>query len=77
MLRDLAALGINRISLGVQTLNDDVWEYIGRVHRLVDIENAMNIIQKVYCCNPIMTFDDNTTNPMCRLISYKAYLVFL
>jgi coproporphyrinogen III oxidase-like Fe-S oxidoreductase len=63
MLRDLAALGINRISLGVQTLNDDVLEYIGRVHRLVDIENAMNIIHTVYCCNPNMTFDDNTTNP--------------
>jgi putative oxygen-independent coproporphyrinogen III oxidase len=61
-LRDLAALGINRISLGVQSLKDSVLEYIGRVHRLVDIENAMDCIQKVYGCYNVTSTHDKATN---------------
>mmetsp|Transcript_32715 Transcript_32715/g.49304 ORF Transcript_32715/g.49304 Transcript_32715/m.49304 type:complete len:545 (+) Transcript_32715:177-1811(+) len=41
-------LGINRISLGVQALNDTVLEQIGRVHRVKDVYQAVDILKSVF-----------------------------
>jgi coproporphyrinogen III oxidase-like Fe-S oxidoreductase len=47
-LRKLAGMGINRISLGVQALDDAVLEQIGRVHRVQDIYDAIRLLQRVF-----------------------------
>ena len=47
-LRKLAGMGINRISLGVQALDDAVLEQIGRVHRVQDIYDAIQLLQRVF-----------------------------
>ncbi len=36
------ALGVNRISLGVQAFNDDLLEQCGRFHRRVDVDRAID-----------------------------------
>ncbi|MEM9264720.1 MAG: radical SAM family heme chaperone HemW [Cyanobacteria bacterium P01_F01_bin.13] len=41
------ALGVNRISLGVQAFDDDLLEQCGRFHRLVDVYRAIEILQSV------------------------------
>jgi putative oxygen-independent coproporphyrinogen III oxidase len=47
-LRALKELGINRISLGVQSFDDTLLEAMGRVHRLSDIYQALESILSVY-----------------------------
>lgn len=42
----LKELGINRISLGVQSFDDNILKNIGRNHTKKDILNAINIIKK-------------------------------
>lgn len=44
----LKDLGINRISLGVQSFDDYILESIGRVHRRKDIEEALVILETVF-----------------------------
>ncbi len=39
--------GINRISVGAQSLSDSVLESIGRCHTLAQLENAVNSIKRV------------------------------
>lgn len=43
----LRQAGVNRISLGVQQLNDDVLRMNGRIHRVIDVERAYEAIQSV------------------------------
>ena len=45
---ELRQIGFNRISLGVQSFDDRILENIGRVHRLQDIKDAVNIIKMVF-----------------------------
>ncbi|KAI2503247.1 elongator protein 3 [Fragilaria crotonensis] len=47
-LRHLADIGVNRISLGVQALDDAVLEQIGRVHRVQDIHESIRMIRRVF-----------------------------
>ena len=47
-LRSLKNLGINRISLGVQSFDDSILEAMGRVHRRSDIMKAIEIIHQVF-----------------------------
>ncbi|MBI3467035.1 MAG: coproporphyrinogen III oxidase family protein, partial [Planctomycetes bacterium] len=46
-LRALRHAGVNRVSLGVQQLNDDVLRLNGRIHRVVDVQRAYDAIQSV------------------------------
>jgi oxygen-independent coproporphyrinogen-3 oxidase len=46
-MRALRELGVNRVSLGVQQLNDEVLRLNGRVHRVADVERAYAAIQSV------------------------------
>jgi len=43
--KKLCGLGINRISLGIQTFNNDILKAIGREHKALDAENAVKIIK--------------------------------
>jgi len=47
-LLSLKQIGINRISLGVQSFDDSILEGIGRVHRNNDIVEALTHIQDVF-----------------------------
>jgi oxygen-independent coproporphyrinogen-3 oxidase len=47
-LETLKDLGVNRISLGVQSFNDTILESIGRVHRECDVMDALSTISNVY-----------------------------
>lgn len=43
---DLARAGVNRVSLGVQSLRDDVLKFLGRLHGAQEALNALQIAQK-------------------------------
>lgn len=45
---ELKQMGFNRISLGVQSFDNRILEVIGRVHRLQDIKDAVDIIKRVF-----------------------------
>jgi len=47
-LQAIKDLGINRISLGVQSFDDTILESLGRVHRMVDIYHAIQLLHQVY-----------------------------
>ena len=43
MVRDLFALGVNRISLGIQSFDDDLLKLLGRIH---DSEQAIRAVDR-------------------------------
>ncbi|SHN85953.1 radical SAM family heme chaperone HemW [Desulfitobacterium chlororespirans] len=45
-LQILRQQGINRISLGVQSLNDDLLRQIGRIHRTEEVRDGMRLIRE-------------------------------
>lgn len=45
-IKELKKIGINRISLGVQTFNDNECKLLGRIHTANTAEKAINIIKK-------------------------------
>lgn len=45
LLRGLRSAGVNRVSLGVQVLDDDVLTMLGRRHRVADVEASVRAIQ--------------------------------
>ncbi len=45
---DLKKIGINRISIGVQSLNDINLEFLGRLHNSVDAKIAINHATKIF-----------------------------
>ena len=47
-LQALKDLGMNRISLGVQSFDDTILEQLGRVHRKKDIDAAVQMIHQVF-----------------------------
>lgn len=46
--QDFKTLGINRLSIGIQSLNDDYLKFFGRIHNAEDGLKAINIAQKVF-----------------------------
>ena len=46
-LRALKGVGVNRVSLGVQSFDDIVLETMGRVHRLSDVLSAVEVVKRV------------------------------
>lgn len=46
-LEDYKSVGVNRISMGLQTTNDSILKEIGRVHTLDDFEKAYELIKEV------------------------------
>jgi len=47
-LRAVKELGFNRISLGVQSFDDDILESLGRCHRAADVYSAVSMLKEVY-----------------------------
>ncbi len=47
-LQSLKHLGFNRLSLGVQSFDDNILERIGRFHRFNDIQCSIDMIKEVY-----------------------------
>ena len=45
-LQEYHAIGINRLSLGIQTFDDQLLKYCGRTHSLQDIFNAIDLIRQ-------------------------------
>lgn len=46
--QDFKTLGINRLSIGIQSLNDDYLKFFGRIHNAEEGLKAINIAQKVF-----------------------------
>ncbi|MCH5278085.1 MAG: radical SAM family heme chaperone HemW [Desulfovibrionaceae bacterium] len=49
--RGYARAGINRVSLGVQALNDDLLAFLGRPHTVKDVMQAYNALRAANCHN--------------------------
>jgi len=47
-LQSLQRMGFNRVSLGVQSFDDNILESIGRCHRQNDIWESISLLQQVY-----------------------------
>ncbi|KAK1740069.1 oxygen-independent coproporphyrinogen III oxidase [Skeletonema marinoi] len=47
-LQSIKGFGFNRISLGVQSFDDNLLSTMGRVHRSADIYNSVNMITEVF-----------------------------
>lgn len=47
-LRDLKSAGINRMSLGIQSLNDNTLKFLGRIHSSTDAIQSLNDIRKFF-----------------------------
>lgn len=45
-LEVLCAAGVNRISLGVQSFNDDRLKWLGRIHRAQDVYDSVALVRK-------------------------------
>ena len=46
--QDFAAAGVNRLSLGVQSLRDDALKFLGRDHDAADARKAINLSQAIF-----------------------------
>lgn len=47
-LRAIKELGFNRVSLGVQSFDDDILAYLGRSHTVRDVYEALDMLQQVF-----------------------------
>lgn len=47
-LKDLKSAGINRMSLGIQSLNDNTLKFLGRIHSSTDALQSLNDIRKIF-----------------------------
>ncbi len=52
--RGYRAAGVNRVSLGVQALNDDDLKFLGRLHNVEDALQAVEIARQIF---PRLSFD--------------------
>jgi oxygen-independent coproporphyrinogen-3 oxidase len=46
-LKSLKEIGINRLSVGVQSLNDKILRFLGRTHSADDVRHVLNYIKEV------------------------------
>lgn len=47
-LTQIKNMGVNRISLGVQSFDNDILSYIGRIHTIQDVDTSIQILHSVY-----------------------------
>lgn len=45
-LDELASLGVNRLSIGMQSANDKELAFLGRIHHFEDVKNTFNLARK-------------------------------
>lgn len=46
--QELKKIGINRLSLGIQALNDDDLKFLGRQHNAIEAQNSIKMAQKYF-----------------------------
>jgi len=69
-LKSVKEMGINRISLGVQSFNDTILNALGRVHTVKDVYKSISMIAEVYGYNEMSKrHDDAEVNYSIDLIS--------
>jgi oxygen-independent coproporphyrinogen-3 oxidase len=68
---DLAAAGVNRVSLGLQALDDDTLHFLGRAHDVTEGLAALGTAQAVF---DRVSFDLITARPGQGLASWEAEL---
>jgi putative oxygen-independent coproporphyrinogen III oxidase len=68
---DLAAAGVNRVSLGLQALDDDALRFLGRAHDAAEGLAALAVAQRAF---PRVSFDLITARPGQPLASWEAEL---
>lgn len=61
LVKDLWALGVNRLSIGVQSFDDELLQELGRIHTADEAKNAIKIAQE--------RFDNVSIDLMCGLPS--------
>ncbi|MGB7431533.1 MAG: radical SAM family heme chaperone HemW [Ahrensia sp.] len=69
--RDYRALGVNRVSLGVQALNDADLKFLGRLHNVDEALNAVGLARDIF---PRMSFDLIYARPGQTLAAWEAEL---
>lgn len=67
----LARAGVNRLSLGVQSLRDETLKFLGRDHSAADARRALETAQDVF---PRVTFDLIYARPNQTLENWRAEL---
>ena len=79
-LHNYRRLGINRLSMGVQSMDNEVLKFIGRIHSAEDVERDYRIAREVGFDNinldlifslPIDNSHDKTMESLSRLIDMK------
>ncbi len=68
---DLARAGVNRVSLGLQSLDDQALKFLGRAHDVNEGQAALGIAQSVF---PRVSFDLIYALPGQRLADWRAEL---
>ncbi len=69
--RDFRSAGVNRLSLGVQSLRDDILTFLGRWHNVADAIAAIEASQNIFEC---MSFDLIYAHPEQSLDAWKKEL---
>ena len=68
---DLASAGVNRVSLGLQSLDDQALKFLGRAHDVNEGQAALGVAQSVF---PRVSFDLIYALPGQRLAEWRAEL---
>jgi oxygen-independent coproporphyrinogen-3 oxidase len=68
---DLAAAGVNRVSLGIQSLDDAALRFLGRAHDVTEGQAALDVAQRVF---PRVSFDLIYALPGQTLTAWRAEL---
>lgn len=68
---DVRAAGVNRLSLGVQSLRDESLKFLGRLHDVAEAKKALAAAQKIF---PRVTFDLIYALPHQKLADWQAEL---
>ena len=68
---DIAAAGVNRVSLGLQALDDEALHFLGRAHDVIEGLAALDIAQRVF---ERVSFDLIYARPDQRLSDWHAEL---
>lgn len=71
--KDFHAIGINRLSLGVQAFNDSALEFLGRTHTVQEVIKALELVREIF---PKYSFDLIYCRPGQTLRSWSMELEF-
>ena len=79
LFADLASAGVNRLSLGVQSLDDNELKFLGRTHSAADAYQSMEQVKRYFCnasADFIYALPDQTPEIWCRRLKKICALGF-